>query len=193
MKKYIQITVVIFSFLFLVLIKRMIVNNSPRSYETNSQNNSNSTLKAEESIVSVDETLPTNSSPTSEAPTPEITPLTTNESLSNSLPAETTSPSLTKKANKYKDGTFTGSIEDAAYGEIQVKISVASGKISNVIFLKYPNSDPTSRYINTEAIPQLKSEAIKSQSAQVDGVTGASFTSQSFRDSLRNALVKASS
>lgn len=178
MKKYIQLTVVVISFLFIVLVKRIIWNNHPSISPINSQVNSTNSASGSSTVV--------------QDTTPEVEP-PTNEPTPSSQPSVITGPSPIKKAGKYKDGTFIGSIEDASYGEVQVEISITDGRISNVIFLKYPNSDPASLYINTEAMPELKSEAIKSQSAQLDGVTGASFTSQSFRDSLRNALVKASS
>ena len=79
----------------------------------------------------------------------------------------------------------------AYYGNVQVQVTIASGKIATVSFLDYPQDRGTSRAINTEAIPLLTQEAIKAQSANVSGVSGASDTSAAFRQSLAVALSKA--
>ena len=92
---------------------------------------------------------------------------------------------------QYRDGSYTGATADAYYGNIQVKVVVSGGKISDVQFLDYPQDRSNSVRINTYAMPLLKSEAIKAQSANVDGVSGASFSSAAFKKSLASALVQA--
>lgn len=94
-------------------------------------------------------------------------------------------------ANSYKDGSYTGNSADAFYGNIQVKVTVSSGKITDVTFLDYPSDRGTSVRINQQAMPMLKQEAIQAQSAQVDGVSGATDTSQAFIQSLTSALNQA--
>ena len=91
----------------------------------------------------------------------------------------------------YKDGSYTGSVADAQWGYIQVKAIISNGKITNVQFLKYPNERNRSIMINNYADPQLTSEAIAAQSANVDIVTGATDTSQAFIQSLSDALSQA--
>jgi uncharacterized protein with FMN-binding domain len=91
----------------------------------------------------------------------------------------------------YKDGSYTGSVADAFYGNIQVKAVIQNGKISDVQFLQYPNDRERSIMINTQAMPYLKDEAIQAQSAQVDIVSGATDSSQAFIQSLSSALAKA--
>lgn len=91
----------------------------------------------------------------------------------------------------YKDGTYTGSVADAFYGNIQVQAVITGGQITDVIFLQYPNDNNTSRNINSQAMPLLKQEAIQAQSANVSGVSGASATSPAFQQSLANALSQA--
>lgn len=91
----------------------------------------------------------------------------------------------------YRDGSYTGSAADAYYGTVQVRATVQGGKLSNVEFLQYPNDRGTSIYINGIAMPQLIQEAITVQSAQVDGVSGATATSQAFMQSLASALAQA--
>lgn len=91
----------------------------------------------------------------------------------------------------YKDGTYTGAEADAFYGFIQVKATVSGGKLTDVAFLQYPNDRSDSVAINQYAMPQLKQQAIQVQSAQVDGVSGATDTSQAFIQSLGDALSQA--
>lgn len=91
----------------------------------------------------------------------------------------------------YRDGTYTGAAADAHYGTVQVQVVVASGKIADVAFLNYPQGRGTSVKINSYAMPQLTQEAIAAQSAQVNGVSGASATSAAFRQSLASALAQA--
>lgn len=102
----------------------------------------------------------------------------------------TTSPTA-QPTGKYKNGTYTGSVADAFYGNIQVQAVISGGKITDVIFLQYPSDRRTSIEINSQAMPYLKQEAIAAQSAQVDGVSGATATSQAFIESLGSALQQA--
>ena len=91
----------------------------------------------------------------------------------------------------YKDGTYTGDVVDVFYGNVQIQASIQNGKISNVKFLQSPSDRRTSIEINSQAMPMLQSQAIQAQSAKVDGVSGATATSQGFIASLGSALAKA--
>jgi uncharacterized protein with FMN-binding domain len=93
--------------------------------------------------------------------------------------------------SNYRDGTFTGGEADAQWGYVQIQVVIQSGRIADVKFLEYPNDRNRSRLINEYADPQLVSEAIQAQSAQVDIVTGATDTSFAFMQSLDDALTKA--
>ena len=111
-------------------------------------------------------------------------------------PAQTMMPAaaptmMQKPAGKYADGSFTGSPADAYYGTVQVKVVVKNGQLADVQFLQYPNTHSNSVYINSQAMPLLTQEAIQAQSAQIDGVSGATFTSQAFEQSLASALALA--
>lgn len=96
-----------------------------------------------------------------------------------------------KPVGLYVDGSYTGNAADAYYGTVQVKAVVKNGQLADVQFLQYPNDRSNSRYINSQAMPLLTEEAIQAQSAQVDGVSGATFTSQAFQQSLSTALILA--
>ncbi len=110
---------------------------------------------------------------------------------SNSNSGSVSTQPSTPSSGSYKDGTYTGSVQDAFYGNIQVQATISGGKITNVTFLQYPNDNRTSQYVNSQADPILAQEAIAAQSAQVDIVSGASASSQAFQASLTDALAKA--
>lgn len=92
---------------------------------------------------------------------------------------------------QYKDGTYTGSVANAYWGPVQVQATVQNGAITRVRFLSYPNSHSTSTYINEQVMPVLSQEAIAAQSANVNFISGATFTSQAFEQSLAAAISKA--
>ena len=106
------------------------------------------------------------------------------------LPTQAANPPV-QQQGKYKNGTYTGSVADAYYGSVQVQVTITSGSITAVTFLQYPNDRSTSIYINSQAMPYLQQETIAAQSAQVDIVSGATYTSQAFQQSLASALAKA--
>jgi uncharacterized protein with FMN-binding domain len=114
--------------------------------------------------------------------------------VSGSAPTVTPTPTqmpTPKPRGQYKDGSYTGSVQDAFYGNLQVQAVISKGKITDVIFLQYPNDNRTSQYVNSQADPILKQEAILVQSANVDIVSGASASSQAFQASLADALSQA--
>lgn len=112
-----------------------------------------------------------------------------------SMPSSTTtttpSSSSSASSGQYKDGTYTGSVADAYYGNVQVSATISGGKITNVTFLQYPDTHSTSVAINSQAMPYLQQEAIQAQNANVQIVSGATFTSQAFIQSLQAALSQA--
>ena len=128
-----------------------------------------------------------------------VVPNTPGESPSSSSSATTTpsiettvTPTATQPPGAlYRDGSYTGSVADAQWGVVQVKAIVTNGKITDVQFLQYPNDRSRSISINSIADPQLTSEAIQAQSANVDIVTGATDSSLAFTQSLSDALAKA--
>jgi uncharacterized protein with FMN-binding domain len=87
-------------------------------------------------------------------------------------------------------GTFTGAVAQHQFGPVQVEITVQAGTITDISLVQLP-TDGKSRFINSEAVPLLVSEALKAQSASIDGVSGATLTSEAFVTSLTSALSKA--
>jgi uncharacterized protein with FMN-binding domain len=88
-----------------------------------------------------------------------------------------------------KDGTFTGPSVNVNYGNVQVKITVVNGRITDAVAVKAP-SGKNDRYTNM-AVPVLKQQTLKAQSANIQGVSGASYTSYGWFTSLQGALAAA--
>jgi uncharacterized protein with FMN-binding domain len=88
-----------------------------------------------------------------------------------------------------KDGTFTGPSVYVNYGNVQVKITVVNGHITDAVAVKAP-SGKNDRYTNM-AVPILKQQTLKAQSANIQGASGASYTSYGWFKSLQGALADA--
>lgn len=88
-------------------------------------------------------------------------------------------------------GTFTGAAAQTQYGEVQVKITVADGKITDVTPLHLTDRDGRSVAISQQAAPILRQEALQTQSAQIQAVSGATFTSGGYTTSLQSAIDQA--
>ena len=86
-------------------------------------------------------------------------------------------------------GSFTGSVANTRYGPVQVKITVENGKIVDAQAVQAP-SGSNDRYTQ-KAVPVLRQQTIAIQSANVQGVSGASFTSYGWYESLASAIAKA--
>jgi uncharacterized protein with FMN-binding domain len=80
---------------------------------------------------------------------------------------------------------------DTRYGPVQVRIDVSGGKISKIDVLQYPNGMQRDQDINSYALPVLNQEALAAQSAQIDAVSGATYTSDGYTQSLQSALDQA--
>ena len=87
--------------------------------------------------------------------------------------------------------SYLGSSVTTRYGVIQVKVTVRAKKITNVSFAQLTAFDGRSQQINSDAAPQLLQETLSAQSANIDTVSGASYTSDGYRQSLQSALDKA--
>lgn len=166
MKKFLLSFAIVVGFLLYVFDQRGGGDNSPKVIApSGSQTNSSSSNQKVQSSTS---TSDPNSSGTTN-------PISTNN----------------QSSGTYKDGSYTGNVADAYYGNVQVQAFISGGKISDVKFLQYPNDRQNSIYINSQAMPYLTQEAITAQNAQVDIISGATDTSMAFQQSLANALNQA--
>jgi uncharacterized protein with FMN-binding domain len=86
--------------------------------------------------------------------------------------------------------TVTGESADTRWGPVQVKITVTNGKITSAEAVDYPQNNPRDMEINSWAIPQLQQETITANSANIDMLSGATYTSQGYVQSLQSALDK---
>ena len=118
------------------------------------------------------------------------TPKKTRKPTPVSTPASTPTPVATPTAAGV-NGTFTGATASTIYGPVQVQVTIVNGKITNAVALMYPTRDFRSQQINQQAIPYLIQETLAAQSANIQGVGGASFTSTGWAASLSSALAKA--
>lgn len=87
-------------------------------------------------------------------------------------------------------GTATGDAVATRYGNAQVRVTVKNGKITKVEALQLQGNDPRSVQISSSAAPILQQEVLTKQSADVDAVSGATYTSASYEQSLQSALDK---
>lgn len=177
MRKYLQISVLLGIFGLMVFVRNTMGSDEHPVVVGNIQTPSPS-----------DQPTPT---PSSASATPS--PVPAGSTTAPATPAPTPAPTMPmrKRMGMYKDGSYTGSVQDAYYGNIQVKAVISGGRITDVIFLQFPNDNGTSQSINSQADPMLTQEAIQVQSAQVDIISGASASSQAFQASLADALSQA--
>jgi uncharacterized protein with FMN-binding domain len=105
----------------------------------------------------------------------------------------TATPAATKTtaaaAPAAKSGTFTGPAIFVNYGTVQVKITVTNGRITDAVAVQAPGGR-NDRYTNM-AVPILKQQTLKAQSANIQGASGASYTSYGWYKSLQGALADA--
>ena len=89
-----------------------------------------------------------------------------------------------------KDGTYTGKSTSTEWGDVQVKITVASGKITQITVLKHPTGGKSDE-INSWSLPTYKQEALAAQSANINQVSGATEIYKGFTGSLQSAINQA--
>lgn len=171
MKKFVLSGIVIASFIMFSLYYRLRGQPVMSTIPSNTPNPTTPAAREEEQIVQL--------SPIQNSPVPT------------SAPTPHTQTPTSPPSSGYKNGSFVGDAADAFYGNIQVRVIMQDGKITDVQFLQYPNDRSHSIEINQYAMPILKSEAIQAQSASVDIVSGATDSSQAFIQSLQSALSKA--
>ena len=87
--------------------------------------------------------------------------------------------------------TYSGDAIMTRYGNVQVQITVQNGKITAADVLQVPMNDRHDEMINSMAVPVYNQEAVSSQSAQIDVVSGATYTWQGYTQSLQSAIDQA--
>ena len=90
-----------------------------------------------------------------------------------------------------RSGTFVGDVASTQFGDMQVEIIVSTGKITDIKALKLTDQGGRSVQISNYAAPILRTEALKAQSAKINSVSGATYTSDGYATSLQSAIDKA--
>jgi uncharacterized protein with FMN-binding domain len=88
-------------------------------------------------------------------------------------------------------GSFTGSDVPNRFGDVQVKVVVSNGHITDLQAVQLPSDRAQSAYISQVAGPLLRTEVLQAQSARIDIVSGATYTSESYAQSVESALQQA--
>jgi len=171
------------------------LNNSIASSNTNPVPDATTSPSSSTTSSASSTTVKTTSS---KSPAPKST--STKESAkSTQSESQTQSASQTQNATQTQSptpvaktsGTFAGDTSVTRWGPVQVQVIVSDGKITDVSTLQYPNGDRKSLKISNQVIPWLQQEVLKVQSANISGISGATYTSNGFKASLASALQKA--
>ena len=88
-------------------------------------------------------------------------------------------------------GQVTGQVVQTPFGNVQVQVTIANGKITDVQALQLPSGGGHTGQVSAYAGPQLRSEVLTAQSAQIDTISGATYTSDGYIQSLQSALSQA--
>lgn len=119
------------------------------------------------------------------SPSPSASPFATPS------PSVTPPPSPTPSTSTAVNGTFTGSDAPNFFGDVVVRVVISNGHITDVQAVKLPTDRAYSAYVSQIAGPLLRTEALQAQSATIDIISGATYTSQSYAQSLESALQQA--
>lgn len=114
-------------------------------------------------------------------------------SSSTDTPTASASPSASASASSTGSvsGTFTGASESTRFGNVQVEIVVSAGKITDIKALQLTDQGGRSVQLSNYAAPILRTEVLKSQSAKVASVSGATYTTDGYLSSVQSAIDKA--
>jgi len=130
----------------------------------------------------------------SPATVPPRSTTTTAPHSSGSTPPPTTTrtvPTTTTTAAPAAARSATGGSSNYSYGILSVKVSVSGSKITNISIASIDDGgNPRSQYIDQYSLPLLEQQALNAQSANIQGVSGASYTTAGFEQSLQSALSK---
>ena len=105
--------------------------------------------------------------------------------------APATKPRRHRKHATAQTRMVAGAVAETARGPMQVELTLAGQRITAVTMLQQTDDGPLSDQIDAAAIPKLISETLDAQGAKIDAVSGASYTSAGYLQSLQSALDKA--
>ena len=123
-------------------------------------------------------------------PTATAAAVTTTSAATTRTTTTTSSSTSTSAGSSTVSGSATGTAIDTQYGAAQVRVTVRNGRIVKLEALQLQGNDPRSVQISGSAAPVLQEEVLAKQTAAVDAVSGATFTSASYMQSVQSALDK---
>jgi uncharacterized protein with FMN-binding domain len=106
-------------------------------------------------------------------------------------PTSSTGSGSGNKVSTGKTKTIDGAVVQTQFGPVQVRVTIKGGKLTEIVPLQLPSDRSRDQEIASYSVPILRSEALKAQSAQIDMVSGATYTSQGYIQSLQAALDQA--
>jgi uncharacterized protein with FMN-binding domain len=109
-------------------------------------------------------------------------------SATSSSPVATTPTPTPTRPPVYRSGRVTGAVSHTDYGNVRVRVTVARGRIVDVTALELPHGNRTDIELSKPAARTLEREVLEAQSADVDTVSGATYTSNGYLNSLQAAL-----
>ncbi|QIG40857.1 FMN-binding protein [Microbacterium sp. 4R-513] len=115
------------------------------------------------------------------------------DSTDSSGSSESSGSTGSSASTRLADGTYTGSAASTRFGPVQVQITVSGGTITAAEAVDYPTENRRDQEINQIAIPRLVSETLAAQSSEIDMISGATYTSDGYIQSLQSAIDQATS
>ncbi|MEA2157276.1 MAG: hypothetical protein QOE11_3416 [Solirubrobacteraceae bacterium] len=106
-------------------------------------------------------------------------------------PAAITATTAAGSARTGATGTFPGTDVVTKFGDVQVSLTLSHGRIVDVQWLKLPLDRPRSQFISQQASPVLRTEVLAAQSAHINVLSGATYTSEAWANSVQSALNQA--
>lgn len=128
------------------------------------------------------------SAPPSQTPTKTPTHSATNSPTKSATQTPTKTPTSAAPTPTSQSVVVAGPVVDTQYGPVQVQVTVRGGRIVDAHTLQHPSGDGQTDRINGYAVPQLNQETMAAQNANIDTVSGATYTSGGYRQSLQAAL-----
>lgn len=96
-----------------------------------------------------------------------------------------------EKKGAFKDGEYTSDLVKTEHGDLQIKVIIKEGVIANIEALKIPDADDSAKRVNGAAVPEYIKLALEKQNYDVDKVSGATYTHETFNKALKSALDQA--
>jgi uncharacterized protein with FMN-binding domain len=139
------------------------------------------------------QTAPSRTAVVPDSPTAPATPASQPTAAGDGPPAQPAvapTPSPTP-SGQYRNGSYTGDDVSMRFGDVQVKVIVSGGRITDVQAVQMPSDRARSAYISQVAGPMLHDEVLQAQSARIDTLSGATYTSDAYAQSVQAALDQA--